>query len=154
MLGVIKDVAVGSPKALLLDGSIAPFELSTPFFPHLSQSLATKIISDCQRYKNESVTADKGLNADVSVYDTRLKYLKPFGKDPIFSELAFNEVDYDEKAKTLLQTVEEFQRGKRGAVQLGLMMKCATGCSPLDYNGYGCFCGFLGSGMPVDGIDK
>ena len=51
-------------------------------------------------------------------------------------------------------TVEDFQRDKRGAIQLGRMMKCATGCNPLSYKGYGCYCGFLGSGVPVDGIDK
>ena len=51
-------------------------------------------------------------------------------------------------------TVEDFQRGKRGALQLGRIMKCATGCNPLAYKGYGCYCGFLGSGQYVDGIDK
>ena len=47
----------------------------------------------------------------------------------------------------------EFDRGKRGALQLGLMMNCATGCDPLSYQGYGCFCGFMGAGDPMDGID-
>lgn len=43
---------------------------------------------------------------------------------------------------------------KRGAVELYKMMKCGTGCNPLIYKGYGCYCGFLGSGKPVDGIDR
>lgn len=47
----------------------------------------------------------------------------------------------------------DFDRGKRGALALGLMMNCATGCDPLHYNGYGCFCGFAGSGDPMDDID-
>uniref|UniRef100_A0A1Y1JWS4 Phospholipase A2 n=1 Tax=Photinus pyralis TaxID=7054 RepID=A0A1Y1JWS4_PHOPY len=34
------------------------------------------------------------------------------------------------------------------------MISCATGCDPLIYKGYGCYCGFLGSGYPVDGIDR
>lgn len=34
------------------------------------------------------------------------------------------------------------------------MVVCATGCNPLSYLGYGCYCGFLGSGSPVDPIDK
>lgn len=34
------------------------------------------------------------------------------------------------------------------------MIKCATGCDPLVYKGYGCFCGFLGSGKALDGIDR
>jgi secretory phospholipase A2 len=33
------------------------------------------------------------------------------------------------------------------------IIKCATGCNPQSFNGYGCFCGYLGSGEPVDGID-
>lgn len=33
------------------------------------------------------------------------------------------------------------------------MVKCATGCDPLIYKGYGCYCGFLGSGKYLDGID-
>ncbi|RZC33425.1 phospholipase A2 [Asbolus verrucosus] len=34
------------------------------------------------------------------------------------------------------------------------MVSCATGCNPLIYKGYGCYCGFLGSGYAVDGIDR
>lgn len=49
---------------------------------------------------------------------------------------------------------ESQKRTKRGVVQLYNMVSCATGCDPLIYKGYGCYCGFLGSGRPVDGIDK
>ncbi|KAL0831819.1 hypothetical protein ABMA28_001350 [Loxostege sticticalis] len=45
-------------------------------------------------------------------------------------------------------------RGKRGVLQLYNMIYCATGCEPLSYKGYGCYCGFLGSGRPTDGIDR
>ncbi|XP_060526380.1 phospholipase A2 [Cylas formicarius] len=45
------------------------------------------------------------------------------------------------------------ERNKRGVVHLYNMVSCATGCNPLSYKGYGCYCGFLGSGFPVDGID-
>ncbi|XP_066149358.1 basic phospholipase A2 PA-12A isoform X1 [Euwallacea fornicatus] len=45
-------------------------------------------------------------------------------------------------------------RKKRGVVELYNMISCATDCDPLSFKGYGCFCGFLGSGNPVDGIDK
>lgn len=34
------------------------------------------------------------------------------------------------------------------------MIKCATGCDPLVYKGYGCYCGFLGSGKALDPIDR
>lgn len=45
-------------------------------------------------------------------------------------------------------------RPKRGVIHLYNMVSCATACNPLIYKGYGCFCGFLGSGRPVDGIDR
>lgn len=45
-------------------------------------------------------------------------------------------------------------RHKRGVVKLYSMVKCATGCDPLIYKGYGCYCGFLGSGRALDGIDR
>lgn len=45
-------------------------------------------------------------------------------------------------------------RRKRSVFHLFNMMTCATDCNPLDYKGYGCYCGFLGSGVVVDGIDK
>ena len=54
---------------------------------------------------------------------------------------------------TVLRQGIDFERGKRGALALGLMMNCATGCDPLSFNGYGCFCGFAGSGEPMDDID-
>ncbi|KAK3861746.1 hypothetical protein Pcinc_032328 [Petrolisthes cinctipes] len=45
-------------------------------------------------------------------------------------------------------------RHKRSVFHLFNMVTCATRCNPLDYKGYGCYCGFLGSGLVVDGIDK
>uniref|UniRef100_A0A915HWD0 Phospholipase A2 domain-containing protein n=1 Tax=Romanomermis culicivorax TaxID=13658 RepID=A0A915HWD0_ROMCU len=33
-------------------------------------------------------------------------------------------------------------------------IKCTTGRNPLDYNNYGCYCGWGGSGTPVDPIDR
>lgn len=45
-------------------------------------------------------------------------------------------------------------RFKRGVIHLYNMVVCATGCNPLLYKGYGCYCGFLGSGYVIDGIDQ
>lgn len=45
-------------------------------------------------------------------------------------------------------------RIKRGVIHLYNMVVCATGCNPLAYKGYGCYCGFLGSGYVIDGIDQ
>jgi len=44
-------------------------------------------------------------------------------------------------------------RDKRGALHLAGIIKCATNCNPLSFKGYGCYCGFLGDGQPMDGID-
>ncbi|XP_021966149.2 putative uncharacterized protein DDB_G0282133 isoform X2 [Folsomia candida] len=46
------------------------------------------------------------------------------------------------------------RRPRRSVVHLYDMVVCATGCNPLAYKGYGCYCGFLGSGLTVDGIDR
>lgn len=43
---------------------------------------------------------------------------------------------------------------KRDVLRLYSMLKCSTGCEPLSYKGYGCYCGFLGNGVPTDGIDR
>lgn len=46
------------------------------------------------------------------------------------------------------------KRFKRGVIHLYNMVVCATGCNPLAYKGYGCYCGFLGSGYVIDEIDR
>ncbi|KAH8383950.1 hypothetical protein KR009_011407 [Drosophila setifemur] len=48
----------------------------------------------------------------------------------------------------------EADRGKRDVARLYSMIKCSTGCDPLIYKGYGCYCGFGGHGVPTDGIDR
>lgn len=45
-------------------------------------------------------------------------------------------------------------RNKRSIVQLFGMMNCVGKCDPLSYKSYGCYCGYLGEGKPVNGIDK
>ena len=45
-------------------------------------------------------------------------------------------------------------RKKRGIMELAGMISCVTGCDPIKYKGYGCYCGYSGVGMPVDAIDR
>ena len=74
-------------------------------------------------------------------------------------------------------STKALRRTKRGVFQLSGIIKCITGCKPLSYRRYGCFCGYMGagkwpflsikeivewiwssksflSGQPVDNIDK
>eukprot|EP00058_Branchiostoma_floridae_P000999 XP_002586487.1 hypothetical protein BRAFLDRAFT_75125 [Branchiostoma floridae] len=48
---------------------------------------------------------------------------------------------------------EPRHRQKRNLLQFGRMTWKVTGRFPLDYNNYGCYCGWGGAGIPVDGID-
>ena len=64
-------------------------------------------------------------------------------------------------------------RAKRSIIQLAGMIRCVSGmanffanllnllnnifilgCDPLSYKSYGCYCGYLGAGEPVDVIDR
>lgn len=92
-----------------------------------------------------------------------------FEMDPIFNEiiepsLRINNAGKGNATSTYLKSkqpylynafdgVEDWERDKRGALHLYGIIKCATGCNPLGFKGYGCFCGFMGAGNPVDGID-
>lgn len=49
--------------------------------------------------------------------------------------------------------MDDAKKAKRNIYNLYSMLKCSTGCSPLVFKGYGCFCGFMGKGIAVDGID-
>lgn len=67
-----------------------------------------------------------------------------------------NYLDTGQKLQNLRNDVKQPSetRTKRGVLHLYNMVSCATGCNPLIYKGYGCYCGFLGSGYAVDGIDR
>jgi len=43
---------------------------------------------------------------------------------------------------------------KRDLPSFGKLIARATRRNPLDYNGYGCYCGFGGKGRPVDKLDR
>ncbi|XP_022779847.1 phospholipase A2 A2-actitoxin-Cgg2a-like isoform X1 [Stylophora pistillata] len=43
---------------------------------------------------------------------------------------------------------------KKGIVSFGLMVWRVTNRNPIDFNGYGCWCGIGGKGKPVDDLDR
>ncbi|CAH3142639.1 unnamed protein product [Porites lobata] len=49
--------------------------------------------------------------------------------------------------------IPQTRMSKRSVLQFGFMIACETKRSPLEYNGYGCYCGQGGKGTPVDEID-
>jgi hypothetical protein len=52
------------------------------------------------------------------------------------------------------ESFSELSRDKRSILQLGRMLECSTKRSRWDYNGYGCYCGYGGSGTPLDDTDR
>ena len=43
---------------------------------------------------------------------------------------------------------------KKDVITFGLMVANVTERNPLDFNGYGCWCGIGGKGKPVDDLDR
>ncbi|TRY69551.1 hypothetical protein TCAL_15090 [Tigriopus californicus] len=111
-------------------------------------------VSEC--YQNDSVTSFiryvQSPETETSGHPNHASQFS-FFRDPIFTEFTNRSAKATDGSEHFM-TVAEYQRGKRGAIELGQMMRCSTGCDPLSYKGYGCYCGFLGSGRAVDGIDK
>ncbi|XP_038219123.1 uncharacterized protein LOC119837567 [Zerene cesonia] len=77
-----------------------------------------------------------------------------FAHDPF--RYSVPEADYSKGVRVIEppQYMNKTDRGKRGVVHLYNMLTCATGCNPISYKGYGCYCGIGGSGRPADGIDN
>ncbi|KAJ7337923.1 Phospholipase A2, major isoenzyme [Desmophyllum pertusum] len=48
----------------------------------------------------------------------------------------------------------EHPRFRRSLAQFYQMVSCTTSNGPLKYNFYGCYCGFGGTGTPVDDLDR
>ncbi|XP_058453997.1 uncharacterized protein LOC131432003 [Malaya genurostris] len=95
------------------------------------------------------VTNSRDAHRDEDVFIARAN--DPFGHSTKWRWS--NETDKTErKAIDFVRTRDG--RSKRGVYNLYSMIKCSTGCDPIIYKGYGCFCGFLGSGKALDGIDK
>ncbi|XP_046479260.1 phospholipase A2-like isoform X1 [Neodiprion pinetum] len=61
------------------------------------------------------------------------------------------EIEFNPEAEN---NSSQLGRSKRALWNLYNVLSCGTVCDPFDYVGYGCYCGFSGSGYPVDGIDR
>ncbi|XP_058821537.1 uncharacterized protein LOC131683516 [Topomyia yanbarensis] len=95
------------------------------------------------------VTNSRDAHRDEDVFIARAN--NPFGHSTKWRWS--NETDETERKATDFARTRD-GRSKRGVYNLYSMIKCSTGCDPIIYKGYGCFCGFLGSGKVLDGIDR
>ncbi|ETN59206.1 hypothetical protein AND_009199 [Anopheles darlingi] len=95
------------------------------------------------------ITNSRDAHRDEDVFIARAN--NPFGHSTKWRWS--NETDQEDPLKAEVQPTRE-GRSKRGVYNLYSMIKCATGCDPIIYKGYGCYCGFLGSGQALDGIDR
>ncbi|XP_041764657.1 uncharacterized protein LOC121602973 [Anopheles merus] len=95
------------------------------------------------------ITNSRDAHRDEDVFIARAN--NPFGHSTKWRWS--NETEQEDPLKVEVQSSRD-GRAKRGVYNLYSMIKCATGCDPLIYKGYGCYCGFLGSGQALDGIDR
>ncbi|XP_055849252.1 uncharacterized protein LOC129914169 [Episyrphus balteatus] len=99
-----------------------------------------QIVENLPQQSAYPVTSQHRLHSDGDVYIGRVN--DPFG----------HSTKWNQKNSTSKPLMED--RKKRGVIELYSMIKCSTGCDPIIFKGYGCYCGFLGDGLPVDGIDR
>uniref|UniRef100_A0A182MQD2 Phospholipase A2-like central domain-containing protein n=1 Tax=Anopheles culicifacies TaxID=139723 RepID=A0A182MQD2_9DIPT len=96
------------------------------------------------------ITNSRDAHRDEDVFIARAN--NPFGHSTKWRWS--NETDQEDPLKVEANQSSRDGRSKRGVYNLYSMIKCATGCDPIIYKGYGCYCGFLGSGQALDGIDR
>ncbi|GIY83855.1 phospholipase A2 [Caerostris darwini] len=87
---------------------------------------------------------------------TPLKNKTITAKDYATSEIRRNTAlaTKDRESEFLTRAQTKKFRIRRNVMQMARMLKCMSGCNPLSYRGYGCYCGYMGSGQPVDDIDR
>ncbi|XP_053670284.1 uncharacterized protein LOC128720630 [Anopheles nili] len=95
------------------------------------------------------ITNSRDAHRDEDVFIARAN--NPFGHSTKWRWS--NETEQEDPLRVEMQSSRD-GRTKRGVYNLYSMIKCATGCDPIIYKGYGCYCGFLGSGQALDGIDR
>ncbi|CAH1128551.1 unnamed protein product [Ceutorhynchus assimilis] len=88
-------------------------------------------------------------------YSLKIPKLKLFEKGPSPDMKLIEQEARTKRGEDLhLKLLFQIKLYTIGVPHLYNMISCATGCNPLKYKGYGCFCGLFGSGIPVDGIDR
>ncbi|KAJ0177646.1 hypothetical protein K1T71_006519 [Dendrolimus kikuchii] len=105
--------------------------------------------------QSDDITKGNEVDEEIDDIINNGKLLVGFARDPY--RYSIPEKDYMKGVRYIeppLYPNKGDIRGKRGVVHLYNMLTCATGCDPLSYKGYGCYCGFLGAGRPTDGIDR
>lgn len=106
-----------------------------------------------------SPAGDHYTTADLDDYDDEeaLERFMPGNVSHTSGKLRFRQIsqaEVDGIESENESSMRSRKRPRRSVVHLYDMVVCSTGCNPLIFKGYGCYCGFLGSGLTVDGIDK
>ncbi|XP_054722013.1 phospholipase A2-like [Uloborus diversus] len=83
--------------------------------------------------------------------DTQSAYYAIVTNVPIYYITLISQYKHSNKTEV---PIKRTRRTKRHVMQMARMLKCTSGCNPLSYRGYGCYCGYKGSGQPVDDIDQ
>ncbi|XP_031633157.1 uncharacterized protein LOC116346962 isoform X2 [Contarinia nasturtii] len=139
-------------KPFKLDGPEGTWDVRL----NISKELLDLLIFEKIKLGNFSNTL--GSKSKWVVTTSRLKHRD----DDVFVARANNPFGHSTKWKLSIASQNDISkdesdddgRQKRDVLDLYSMVKCATGCDPLIFKGYGCYCGFLGSGKALDGIDR
>ncbi|XP_017892245.1 otoconin-90 [Ceratina calcarata] len=113
---------------------------------HKGKPLSNYVDDD---WEKESVRIDRNNNDALSNSES-VQQRKKNTRKSLSTNFTYDHTSDDQPL------MQEFvhKRFKRGVIHLYNMIVCSTGCNPLAYKGYGCYCGFLGSGYVIDGIDR
>uniref|UniRef100_A0A182NFX8 Bromo domain-containing protein n=1 Tax=Anopheles dirus TaxID=7168 RepID=A0A182NFX8_9DIPT len=181
---VLEKPKTTAPPQTLLQASFSAPVQQVPARPTSSLAVATKTIANqtaagsaAARYKQTGVLLSEDVGVKLEeIYkrtngsNARVKWPITNSRDAHRDDDVFiarannpfghstkwrwsNETDQEDPLKVEVQSSRD-GRAKRGVYNLYSMIKCATGCDPIIYKGYGCYCGFLGSGQALDGIDR
>ncbi|KNC25908.1 hypothetical protein FF38_03602 [Lucilia cuprina] len=157
MKNVVKDYVYDAWTDMGLDGwkgDIADSKI--PIYHKYPTTIAkdyphADIAKDLSKGESNDFFQDITTNTLKIEKDEQLKIQKEMDKN-VYIARANDPFGYSTKWQT--RNASNQNKYKRDVLRLYSMIKCSTGCEPLVYKGYGCYCGFLGDGIPTDGIDR